>query len=407
MSLTDVDCRNAKPREKEWKLADEGNLYLLVRQAGKYWRWDYRYENTRLTFPLGVYPRVTLKTARKGRDAARAMLDEGKDPMAERKRAKRNAATDDFSTFRAVAMEWHEMKARGKEVPTTTAKRLAHLETHVFPEIGTRPVGAIKPSEVLAMLQKVAAAGTAYTAGRLREICGQVFRYAIATDRALSNPAGDLRGAIETPAVNHRPALTTPKEFGEFARNLLAYSHCNPLTKLAARFAMLTWTRPKELRMARWEHFDLEAREWKVPAVDMKMGKHLQAHTVPLSPQALDVLDQIRPLSGTLPNLFPGNHGADSVMSENTINLLFKRMGYEGRQSHHGLRASARSLLSERGWSVAALEVQLDHAERSKVVAAYARAEHLPERRALMDDWGAVVAALERGDAVPPSLRSW
>ncbi len=402
MPLTDATCRNAKARETPWKLADEKNLYLLIKPAGKYWRWDYRFGGKRMTMSFGVYPEVDLKTARKRRDAGRAMLADGQDPMAEKASAKRTAAVEAANTFQAVAMEWHAMKAKGGEVNTTTGKRLAHLETHVFPEIGDRPIATLKASDVLAMLRKVAEGGAAYTAGRLREICGQIFRYAIATDRASYNPAGDLRGALETPKVNHRPALTTRREFGEFVRDLLAYQHCTPLTKLAARFAILTWTRPKELRMARWEHFDIEAKEWRVPAADMKVGKHLQAHTVPLSAQALDILEQIRELSGTVPWLFPGNHGADSIMSENTVNLVFKKMGYTGRQSHHGLRASARSLLSERGWSASALEAQLDHAERSKVVAAYARSEYLQERRRIMDDWGEFVAALEAGGNVVP-----
>jgi integrase len=193
--------------------------------------------------------------------------------------------------------------------------------------------------------------------------------------------------------------LTTQGAFGEFLRNLLTCETRQPVTRLAARLAVLTWTRPVELRTARWEHFDLEAKEWRVPAANMKEGKHLQAHTVPLSAQALSVLAELRALNGAhVPWLFPGNHGADSVTSENTVNLLFKRMGYAGKQSHHGLRASARSLLSERGWSAAALETQLDYAECSKVVAAYARSEHLVERRKIMDDWGDLVAAMERGD---------
>jgi integrase len=402
MPLTDTACRNAKPRETAWKLSDEKGLYLLVKPAGKYWRWDYRHGGKRLTMALGVYPEINLKTARKRRDAGRMLLEEGQDPMAEKAAAKRTVEVEAASTFKAVAMEWHQMKAKSGHVATTVAKRLAHLETHVFPVLGDRPIAAIKASDILAMLRGVAAAGSAYTAGRLREICGQVFRYAIATDRAAYNPAADLRGAIETPAVNHRPALTTRREFGEFARDLLAHDDCHPLTQLAARFAMLTWTRPKELRMARWEHIDFEAREWRVPAADMKMGKHLQAHTVPLSAHSLSVLEQIREISGSLPNLFPSIRGGDGIMSENTVNLLFKKMGYAGRQSHHGLRASARSLLSERGWSVAALEAQLDHAERNKVVAAYARSEHLVERRQLMEDWGAFVASLEAGSNVVP-----
>lgn len=405
MSLTDTFVRQIKHQGAEIgeRYADGGGLYLRVKAAGKYWRMDYRFAGKPKVLSFGVYPAVSLAKARKRRDQAKELLADGKDPGDVKREAATAQAAAVANTFRLVAMEWHVMKAKGGEVDTTTGKRLAHLETHVFPEIGSRPIADIKPSEVLAMLRKVAAGGSAYTATRLREICGQIFRFAIATDRAERNPAGDLRGALEVPPVNHRPALTTRREFGAFLRDLLTYKNCQPLTRLAARFAVLTWTRPVELRTARWEHFDIDAREWRVPAANMKAGKHLQAHTVPLSTQALAVLKGIRALSDDrVPWLFQGNHGAISIMSENTLNLLFKRMGYAGKQSHHGLRASARSLLSERGWSTAALETQLDHAERSRVVAAYARSEHLVERRKIMDDWGELVAAMESGDNVVP-----
>ncbi|CAN7415754.1 tyrosine-type recombinase/integrase [Pseudorhodoferax sp. LjRoot39] len=307
------------------------------------------------------------------------------------------------NTFGAVAMEWHAMRAKRGEAATTTGKRLAHLETHVLPEIGGRPIEDLKPSEVLAMLNKVVDGGSAYTATRLREICGQIFRYAIATDRADRNPAGDLRGALEVPRVKHRPALTTRREFGEFLRNLLTYENCQPMTRLAARLAVLTWTRPVELRTVRWEHFDLEAREWRVPAANMKEGKHLQAHTVPLSAQALSVLAELRALNGERGQwLFPGNHGADSIMSENTLNLLFKRMGYEGKQSHHGLRASARSQLSERGWSAAALETQWTMRSGARSWPPMHAVSISSSGGRSWDDWGGLVAAMERGDNVVP-----
>jgi integrase len=385
------------------KYADGGGMYLHVTATGKYWRLAYRFGGKQKLLGLGVYPEVSLAKARKRREEAREQLADSIDPSEARREKERAHVAETVNTFSAVAMEWHAIRSKRGEAATTTGKRLAHLETHVLPEIGSRPIADLKPSEVLAMLNKVVDGGSAYTATRLREICGQIFRYAIATDRADRNPAGDLRGALEVPRVKHRPALTTRREFGEFLRNLLTYENCQPMTRLAARLAVLTWTRPVELRTARWEHFDLEAREWRVPAANMKEGKHLQAHMVPLSAQALAVLAELRALNGERVQwLFPGNHGADSIMSENTLNLLFKRMGYEGKQSHHGLRASARSLLSERGWSALALETQLDHAERSKVVAAYARSEHLVERRKIMDDWGGLVAAMERGDNVVP-----
>jgi integrase len=253
----------------------------------------------------------------------------------------------------------------------------------------------VKPPEVLALLRKVAAAGSEYTATRLREICGQVFRYAIQTGIATYDPAASLRNAIAKPSVNHRAALTTKREFGQFVRDLRDTTRGEPLTKLCARFGLLTWTRPGELRQAKWEQIDFEGCNWQVPAIAMKTGKHLQSHTVPLSEQAMAVLPLLKEMTGHTASLFPGNGNANRTISENTINGLFNRMGYKDRQSHHGLRASARSLLSERGWSTEALERQLDHKEANKAVAAYARSQHLEERRRFMNDWGNLVAELE------------
>ena len=404
MALTDTFVRQVKHQGSDIgeRYADGGGLYLRVKAAGKYWRQDYRINGKPKTLALGVYPAVSLAKARKRRDQARELLADGADPGQAKKDDRLTNAKKAANTFEAVALEWHAIKAKGGHAETTTIKRLAHLKTHIFPAMGARPITAIKPAEVLAMLKKVQAAGTAYTAIRLREICGQVFRFAIASDRASYNPSADLIGAIESPPVRHHPALTTRREFGEFVRDLRDYPNSYPLTKQAARLAMLTWTRSKELRTARWEHFDFAEKEWRVPAQNMKQGKNRQAFTVPLSAHAIEVLEAIRELTGGAGQLLPGIHGADSIMSENTINGLFKKMGYQGRQCHHGLRASARSLLSERGWTAAALEAQLDHAEQNKVIAAYARSQYLEERRKFMDDWGSLVATLEAGDNVIP-----
>ncbi len=381
------------------KYSDGGGMYLLVNAGGKYWRFDYRFDGKRKTLALGVYPAVSLEKARKRRDAARELLADGIDPGTAKKEAAAEKAALNENTFKAIALEWHAMKSKGC-AENTSAKRLTQLENHIFPAIGSRPVADVKPPEVLAMIQKVAASGTAYTAGRLREICGQVFRFAIQTGRATYDPAAAMRGAIEKHTVNHRPALTTRREFGEFVRDLRDTTRADPLTKLCARFGLLTWTRPKELRQAKWDQFDIEAAEWRIPAIQMKTGKHLQAHTVALSAQALEILPKLRELSGHTDRLFPSGGSSGGVISENTINNLFRRMGYIDKQSHHGLRASARSLLSERGWSTEALERQLDHKEANQAVAAYARSQHLDERRRFMSDWGALVAALESGDNV-------
>ncbi len=406
MALTDTACRNAKPGDRPRKLADEKGLYLLVNVAGKYWRWDYRFAGKRKTMALGVYPEVSLAKARAELARARELLAAGQDPMGARRVEKRRIAVSAANSFEAVAREWHKSKLP-RWAKVTADKALTQMEADLFPQIGLRPVAEVTPPELLAMLRKVEARGAAYTAVRLRELCSQVFRYAIATGRATYNPAADLLGALATPGVKHRPALTDRREFGQFLRDLRAYQSADVLTMLATRLALLSFVRSQELRYARWEEFDIEAREWRVPAARMKVGKTLnQAHIVPLSAQALATLEELRPLTAHGSRVFPSTNGDDGVMSENTIGRMLVRMGYQGRQTLHGFRASARSLLSERGWSVAALERQLDHAERSKVVAAYARSEHLEERRRMMNDWGALVEALEAGDNVVPLGRT-
>ena len=406
MALTDTFVKQVKTTDKAGgdKYADGGSMFLLVKVAGKYWRMDYRFADKRKTLALGTYPEVSLAKARKRREAARELLADGIDPSESKRADKLASAGAAANTFKLIALEWHAMKAKSTS-PGTTQKRLRHLETHILPSIGNRPIDAIKPPEVLALLRKVEAAGTAYTAGRMREICGQVFRYAIQTGKTEHDPAAAMRGSLQKVTTNHRPALTTRREFGEFVRDLRDTTRADPLTKLCARFGLLTWTRPKELRQAKWEQFDMEACEWRIPAMAMKTGKHLQAHTVALSPQAMAILPALKDLSGHTDRLFPSGGSNGGVISENTINNLFRRIGYKDKQSHHGLRASARSLLSERGWQTEALERQLDHKEANQAVAAYARSQHLDERRRFMSDWGALVAALESGDNVIP-LRS-
>ena len=403
MALTDTFVKQVKPTGSPAgdKYSDGGGMYLLVKSSGKYWRMDYRFANKRKTFAVGVYPAVTLAKARKRRESARELLAEGVDPSDAKREKKEAVLAESVNTFKAIALEWHRMKSKGC-AQNTAKKLLTQMENHMFPEIGSRPIAEIKPPDILKLLKKVEAAGTAYTAGRLREICGQVFRYAIQTGRCDIDPVASMRGAIAKVRVKHRPALTTRREFGEFVRDLRDTTRADPLTKLCAQFGLLTWTRPKELRQAKWEQIDVEAAEWRIPAVEMKTGKHLQAHTVPLSRQALSIFTSLRSLSGHTGFLFPSNGASDRVISENTINNLFRRIGYKDKQSHHGLRASARSLLSERGWQAEALERQLDHKEANKAVAAYARSQRLEERRRFMEDWGALVDAMGVGDNVIP-----
>lgn len=403
MSLTDTAIRKAKPADRPFKLADEKGLHLLVNKAGKYWRWNYRFSGKQKTLALGTYPDVTLARAREKLSDARQLLADGIDPAEAKQEAKMAMKIARANSFEAVAREWHAGKSK-KWARVTADKAMTHLKAYIFPEIGPLPVASIKASQLLAMLRKVEARGIEYTASRLREMCGQIFRYAIATGRAEDNPAGHLRGAIVKPATTHRPAITDRREFGVFLRDLRAAEGYDPITRNACYFALFTFVRAQEFRFAKWEEIDWQAKEWKVPAKRMKVGKTLPAHTVPLSKQAVRLLQELKSLTGHTPYLFPKakGYGDGEVISENTVGKMLNKMGYQGRQCVHGFRASARSILSEQGWSREAMERQLDHKERDETVAAYARAEHLPERRKMMQAWADTCDDLESGAEVIP-----
>src|SRR5574340_83471 len=305
MPITEIVLRKAKPKDKPYKLTVGGGLYLLVSATGKYWRYNYRYLGKFKTLALGVYPDVSMARAREKHAEARKLLADGTDPAEYRREAKHAALVSQVNSFEAVAREWHAMKLKRKWTQSTADKTLTQLESYVFPEFGHQPVAGVKAAQVLAMLRKVEAHGIAYTAVRLREVCGQIFRYAIATGRAENNPAAHLVGALHKPQVNHRPAITDRREFGAFLRDLRAAENYDPVTRHAAYFALLTFVRAQEFRYARWEEIDWNAKEWKVPARRMKTGKALPAHTVPLSLQTLKLLEALRDLTGHSSYLFP------------------------------------------------------------------------------------------------------
>lgn len=404
MPLTDIAVKKAKPEAKPRKLVDGAGLYLLVNQTGKYWRFNYRFLGKQKTLSYGSYPDVSLVRARERHAEARRLLADGIDPSEHRKEAKQAAMAAQANSFEAVAREWHAMKLKKKWTQSTADKTLTQLQAYVFPEIGHRPIANVKASQILAMLRKVESRGIAYTAVRLREVCGQIFRYGVATGRAEDNPAAHLVGALHKPEVNHRPAITERRAFGEFLHDLRAATGYDPVTRYAAYFALLTFVRAQEFRFAKWEEIDWKAKEWKVPAKRMKTGKALPAHTVPLSTQALALLRELKDLTGYSSYLFPKAKGYTDapVISENTVGKMLNKMGYQGRQCVHGFRASARSILSEQGWSREAMERQLDHKETDSTIAAYARSEHLPERRKMMQAWADTCDALEAGGEIVP-----
>lgn len=384
---------------------DSGGLFLHVTaQGGRYWRLKYRFAGKEKLLALGVFPEVSLAEARQRREAARALLRDGMDPNTERKAtvlAARDAATN---TFEAIAREWLQ-KQSSKLAKTTHAKAVAMFETWVFPWIGSRPVAEITPRVLLeSVLRRVEASGKLETVHRLKQRCGQVFRYAIAPGRAERDPTPDLRGALETHKPRNHSAITDPAKIGDLLRAMDGYQG-NLVTRCALRLTPLLFVRPGELRRAEWAEFDLEGAhpQWSIPAAKMKMDA---PHIVPLSTQAVAILRELHPLTGRGHYVFPGLHSRARPMSENTVNLALRRLGYSGSDMvAHGFRSMASTLLNEQGWPADVIERQLAHAERNEVRAAYNRAKHLPERRKMMQAWADYLHGLRTNANVVPIKR--
>lgn len=394
MPLTDTRVRNAKPTAKSYKLSDGGGMYLLVTPDGaRYWRLDYRFAGKRRTLAFGVYPTVTIASARTRREEARALLAKEIDPGAVKKATKRVAKLAAENTFEAVGREWLA-KQRNRLAPRYSALVLARLEADIFPQIGSRHIADIGALELLDALRKVEKRGVIETARRLRQTCGQIFRYAIATGRAKEDPSPALRGALGSPGRPHGHKAMALNEVPNFLSALEAYDG-DPRTRLALRLMVLTFARTSELRAARWSEFEnLDANEplWRIPAERTKMRRE---HVVPLTPQAMAALCELRVLPGSQasPFLFP-SPSREGCMSNNTMLYALYRMGYHGRATVHGFRAMASTALNEMGFRPDVIERQLAHQEQNAVRAAYNRAEYLSERRAMMNRWADYLDAL-------------
>ena len=404
MPLTETKIRAVKATEKPLKLFDGGGLYLLVSpNGGRWWRLKYRFDRRERGFSLGVYPDVSLKQARERRDEARRSLAAGVDPSAQRLTAK--VARE--CTFQAVAHEWLKLQEtppahfkRAPLAPVTLAKARWMLHEFLIPEIGSRPISNVAAPELLAALQKVEKRGTHETARRTKQLAGRVFRYAVATGRATRDPSGDLRGALAPVVTRNHPAITEPARIGALLRAIGDYEG-QPVTGSALKLAPLVFVRPGELRGAEWSEFELDSAEWRIPAERMKMR---EAHIVPLSKQAVEILQGLKKLTGSGRYVFPSLRGHARPMSENTVNAALRRLGYSKEEmTGHGFRALASTCLNEQGWSPDLIELQLAHAERNKVRAAYNRASRLPERRNMMQAWADYLDQL-RAQRVPTPL---
>jgi integrase len=379
--LSDAKARNATARAKPYKLSDGEGLFLLVTPAGgKYWRLKYFFAGKEKLLALGVYPEVTLADARERRAKARKVVATGNDPGEVKKEAKRVLLQKHETTFELVAREWHDNRL-SKWTPEHAKKILKRLEMHVFPRIGKRPIADITTADLLSVMREIEEHG-AEIAHRLLQVCGQVFTYAVITQRAAINPAVSLRGALK-PVVRNNHAFLKPNELPEYVKKLGAYDGAIQ-TQLALRFLLLTFVRTAELRGAAWSEIDLDNSEWRMPAERMKMR---DPHIVPLSRQAVAVLREMKPISQNSKLVFPSQHKPSGTMSENTILYALYRMGYHSRATGHGFRSTASTVLNENGFPPDVIERQLAHSEKDKVRAAYNHAQYLPERRKMMQWW--------------------
>ncbi|MFT3810079.1 MAG: tyrosine-type recombinase/integrase [Micropepsaceae bacterium] len=400
MALTDTAIRNAKPRDRDYKIADGGGLYLLVTAVGgKLWRLKYRRDGIERKLALGKYPAVALADARKAR--AKAMEDAGKgeDPAAAKRRKRVASKLSAATTFDGVAAEYIEKAEREGRAPATIAK-LQWAKKWLKSSVGNRPVDQIEAHEILAVLKRQEKAGALETARRTRAFASRVFRYAVATARAKADPAGLLLGAVASPQPQHLPAIVDPKRIGELMRAIETYGGAH-VTRLALALSPHVFVRPGELRQACWQEVDFDASVWRIPAARMKKRRE---HTVPLSTQALDILRQAKALSGDGTLVFPAQGKPGRPLSENTVNAALRRMGFEADEmTAHGFRAMASTLLNESGkWHPDAIERALAHRDTDQVRAAYHRGAHWNERVQMAQWWSDHLDVLRKGADIVP-----
>jgi len=391
--LSDTKVRTIKPAGKPKKFFDGGGLFLLVTPTGgKLWRLKYRFGGTEKLLSIGAYPQTSLADARQKREQANALICNGVDPS-DNKKAQKAAGAQEAETLEVIAREWHT-KFSASWAASHSNKIIRRFELYVFPWLGDRPIKSITAMDLLTVLRRIEAKGTLETAHRTQQICGQVFRYAVATGRAERDPSGDLRGAIPPASGKHMATMTDPKEIAGLLRSIDDYRG-SIVIRCALQLAPLFFVRPGELRHAEWSEFNLDEAEWRIPAEKMKAGV---LHIVPLSRQVLGILRDIHPLTGHGRYVFPSPRTDSRPMSSNAILSALRRMGFaKDEMSGHGFRSMASTLLNEQGWNRDAIERQLAHAERNSVRAAYNYAEFMPERKKMMQAWADYLDTIKSG----------
>ena len=390
MALTDAKLRTLKPKEKVYRLGDSAGLYIEVAVNGsRYWRMKYRFLGKEKRLAFGVYPEVTLAEAREKRDAARKLLASGSDPAEAKKIAKATQQANAENTFEAVAREWHTSKAdrwslryRDEIIDT--------FEKDIFPYIGKRPIAEIKPLELLETLRKMEKRGALEKMRKVRQRCGEVYRYAIITGRAEYNPAPDLASALTPPKKQHFPFLTA-EELPYFLKDLAGYTG-SVITKTATKIILLTAVRTQELRFARWQDIDLEKGIWEIPAEVMKMKR---PHVVPLSKQVIELFTSLKPLSGHYELVFIGRNDHRKPISKESVNQVIELLGYKGRLTGHGFRHAMSTILHEKGYNSAWIETQLAHIDKNAIRGTYNHAQYMDGRREMMQWYADYMDELE------------
>ncbi len=385
MSLTDVAIKNAKPKEKPFKIYDTLNLHLLINPNGsKLWRFKFKQFGKEKVLALGKYPDVSLKEAREKRDIARKQLDNGIDPALERKREKRKAVYDAGNTFMSVAESFIERQVNQGLNPKTISKNSSLLKK-LYRDIGNIPISQIEPLDIHAALKRIEKTGILESAKRTCALASRVFDHAIILGMLTSNPVGNLTELLASPEVKHRPAILDKTRIGGLLRAIDDYQGIFT-TRQAMKLLPHVFVRPGELRFAVWDEFDFEKKLWTIPAKRMKMKN---THVVPLSKQSLEILEELRAVKTNSNYLFPSTKSHLRAMSENTLNSSLRIMGYDQEEMcAHGFRSIASSLLNESGkFRFNVIERQLSHVEKSKTAKAYNRTEYLEERIDMMNWW--------------------
>lgn len=399
MKLSDAKVRALKGGAKSVKHTDGAGLYLLVTTAGaRSWRWNYLFAAKQKTMVYGLYPDVSLLDARERHRVARQLLASGVDPAAEQKASEAALVKREQHKFAAVAREWFD-GIKHEWVAAHADRQWQRLEGNVLPWLGDRPIAEITAADVLAPLKRIEGRGSRETAKRVLQICGQIFRFAVSSSYTAHDPTPALRGALSSPAEKHLAALTDPKDVAEYLRAIDGYVGFMA-TKSALQLGVLTFVRPGELRHAEWQEIDLDEAVWSLPAEKMKGGK---PHLVPLSRQAVAVLRELQPLTGSSRFVFPAVRDWHRPMSNGAVLMALRRMGYTGEQmTGHGVRAMARTILDEvLGEPIHIIEQQLAHAVADHLGRAYNRTKHLPQRRVMMQRWADYLEGLKLGNVVP------